>query len=807
MERLICIHGHFYQPPRENPWLEAVEVQDSAAPYHDWNERITAECYGPNARARVLDGEGRIIELINNYARMSFNFGPTLLSWMEVAAPHVYGDILDADGLSAERFSGHGSAMAQAYNHLILPLANARDRRTQVRWGARDFERRFGRRPEGLWLPETAVNVEALETLAEEGIAFTILAPHQARRYRRIGEKHWHDAGGGRIDPSRAYLCRLPSGRQIALFFYDGPISNALAFERLLERGERFAQRLMDAFDERRDHAQLVHVATDGETYGHHHRHGDMALAYALRHIDLDPSVRLTNYGEYLEQHPPAYEVEIVENTAWSCAHGVGRWKADCGCNSGGHGGWHQAWRGPLREALDWLRDRVAPLYERRAEELFADPWKARDAYIDVVCDRSPESVERFFREQGRGRLDDARRIDALRLLEMQRHAMLMYTSCGWFFDELSGIETVQVVHYAGRVVQLAEDVFKEPIEDGFTERLARAHSNLPEHADGRAIYRKWVKPAVLDLERVGTHHALSSLFEPGDGPQRIYAYEVEDLAQERREVGAVRFALGSARVRSVITHEWTDLTYAAIHVGGHDVTGGVRPARELSLAPLRGELLPLFERAELSALIRALDHTFGGEVMTLRALFRDAQRRVLDHIVAAERVHVEAMYESIYDRTAPLLRFFAGLRQPAPQGFRRAAEIVLRSRVRRALEAEAPDPVEVRTLLEEARGADVELDDRDLAYALERGLARHAAALRESPLEMEVLEHFASAVRLAAALPFEVDLWEVQNVWYDLCRTTHDEQAARSGKHSEAAAWVHLFASLAEPLRMALPR
>ncbi|MCL6482072.1 MAG: DUF3536 domain-containing protein, partial [Firmicutes bacterium] len=375
MERYICIHGHFYQPPRENPWLEAIEQQDSAYPYHDWNERITAECYAPNAASRILDSEGRIVRIVNNYARISFNFGPTLLAWMEQHAQETYRAVLEADRESRERFGGHGSALAQAYNHLIMPLANSRDKRTQIRWGIHDFVHRFGRRPEGMWLPETAVDLETLELMAEQGIRFTILEPGQARRVRPIGGRTWRDVAGGRIDPTTAYRLRLKSGHSICLFFYDGPIARAVAFEGLLARGENFANRLVSAFNDSRSWAQLVHIATDGETYGHHHLYGDMALAYALQYLEEHRLARLTNYGQYLELHPPTQEVEIFENTSWSCAHGVERWRSDCGCNTGGHPGWNQAWRAPLREALDWLRDTLAPRYEKHAGALLRDPW------------------------------------------------------------------------------------------------------------------------------------------------------------------------------------------------------------------------------------------------------------------------------------------------------------------------------------------------------------------------------------------------------------------------------------------------
>jgi alpha-amylase/alpha-mannosidase (GH57 family) len=358
--RYICIHGHFYQPPRENPWLETVETQDSAAPYHDWNERVTAECYAPNGAARIVNSENRIIRILNNYGRISFNFGPTLLSWLEANAGRVYRAILDADANSQKRFGGHGSAMAQVYNHVILPLASTRDRITQIRWGIADFEQRFQRRPEGMWLPETAVDTESLELLAAEGIKFVVLAPHQCARVRSLGdgeavqltfenagdpeEQGWIETPDASVDSTRPYFVRLKDNRSIAVFFYDGPRSRAIAFEGLLNSGEAFVQRLLEGFSETSSRPQLVHVATDGESYGHHHRYGEMALAWALQRIEEEGYAKLTNYGQFLEKFPPEYEAEIAENTSWSCAHGVERWRSDCGCN-GGHAGWNQQWR------------------------------------------------------------------------------------------------------------------------------------------------------------------------------------------------------------------------------------------------------------------------------------------------------------------------------------------------------------------------------------------------------------------------------------------------------------------------------
>src|ERR1700683_1004043 len=325
-DRYICVHAHFYQPPRENPWLEAIEIQDSAYPYHDWNERISAECYAPNAACRILDGDKHIIDIVNNYSKISFNFGPTLFSWVESKAPRLYEKIRAADRESVARFGGHGSAIAQAYNHMIMPLANERDKITQVIWGLRDFQHRFERFPEGMWLPEGAVDIPTLEILAAHGIKYTILSPYSAKRVRKLADpgakddkkRNWKDVSGGGIDPSRAYRVNLLSGKSIAVFFYDGPVSRAVAFEDILSRGEDFAKRLTGALSDTRDWPQLAHIATDGETYGHHKAHGDMALGYALRQIDSEKLAQTPVYGEFLEKHPPTHQAEIFENSSWS---------------------------------------------------------------------------------------------------------------------------------------------------------------------------------------------------------------------------------------------------------------------------------------------------------------------------------------------------------------------------------------------------------------------------------------------------------------------------------------------------------
>jgi alpha-amylase/alpha-mannosidase (GH57 family) len=807
MERYVCIHGHFYQPPRENPWLEAIELQDSAHPYHDWNERITAECYAPNANSRILDEGGRIVQMANNYAKISCNFGPTLLAWLEEKCPDVYHAILEADRESRKSFSGHGSALAQAYNHMILPLANGRDKYTQTLWGIRDFEHRFGRKPEGMWLPETAVDLETLDILAEQGIRFTILASHQASRARPLGTGKWRDVGGARIDPTMAYTLRLPSGRIIVLFFYDGPISRAVAFEGLLKSGESFAQRLRGGFSQKRTWPQIVHIATDGETYGHHHRFGDMALAYALHHMESENLARLTNYGEYLERHPPTHEVEIFENTSWSCAHGIERWRSDCGCTAGGKPGWHQAWRAPLREAMDWLRDAMAPAYEEKAGQFLKDPWDARNDYMRVILDRSPENTEEFLHQHASRALNDNEKITVLKLLELQRHAMLMYTSCGWFFAELSGIETVQVIQYAGRAVQLAREVFGEDREREFVELLQRARSNIPEHENGSRIYEKFVKPAMVDLVTVGAHYAMSSLFEEYGQKASIYCYTVDQDDYRSFEAGRARLVVGRATVASEITREGARLCFGVLHLGDHNLNCGLRKyLSEDAYRELVEEVMEAFDRADFAESLRMLDKHFSASTYSLRFLFRDEQRKILDIILESALADVEAIYRQLYETNVPLMRFLKDSGTPPPKALYAAAEVVLNADLRRAFENEEFSPEHIDSLLDASRSEGISLDEDTLEYALRGSLERTAQRFVASPTELGLLEKLHEGVEMLPSLPFQVNLWRVQNTCYDLLETVYPEFKARADQGDEKARqWVDHFTAVSQKLSLCL--
>ena len=803
--RYLCVHGHFYQPPRENPFLEAIELQDSAYPYHDWNERVASECYAPNATSRILDGEQRIVQLVNNYSRISFNFGPTLLSWIEQKAPKIYEALREADTSSRERYSGHGSAIAQAYNHMIVPLANCRDKITQVKWGIRDFEYRFGRLPEGMWLPETAVDTETLDVLAANGIKFTILAPRQAKRIRKRGSRSWQDVSGDRVDPSRAYLVQLPSKRTISVFFYDGPISQGVAFERLLDNGQRFADRLSSGFSDARQWPQLVHIATDGESYGHHHRFGEMALSYALHHIETNKLAQLTNYGEFLERHPADHFAEIVNNSSWSCVHGVERWRTNCGCNSGGHAGWNQEWRAPLRATLDWLRDELTPFYEQKAGPLLKDVWAARDEYIQVVLNRAEENVRSFLQNHATHSLSNEEQVAALKLLEMQRHAMLMYTSCGWFFDELSGLETVQVMQYAGRAIRLAQDFGADGLESGFMDRLTAAKSNLPEHRDGKTIYEKWVKPAAVSTDQLAGHYAISSLFEPFGERTKIYCYNVqrEDYAVEVE--GKHRLAVGRARFNSEITLESASLVFAVLHFGDHNIAGGVSQfERTEDYDQLKASLVDSFSKADTTQVLQALTERFSNRTFSLRTLFRDEQRKIVDLILKESLATAAAAYRSIYENQAPLIRFLTGLGIPVPAAFQSAAEIALNSQLKQAFEQRDPDLDAIQNYLKEAVATNIALDVPGLEYAFRRRLETEAAFFASKPTNLEMVQKLTTLLKFASTLPFPMVLWEVQNICYRPVITTMDELREQTQSGNEAAKTLFdALAQLRESLRI----
>jgi hypothetical protein len=588
------------------------------------------------------------------------------------------------------------------------------------------------------------------------------------------------------------------------VFFYDGPISQAIAFEHLLEKGENFAGRLMSAFSDARQWPQMVHIATDGETYGHHHKNGDMALSYAIHRIETDHPEMMTNYGEYLERHPPTHEAEIWEQSAWSCSHGVERWKSNCGCNSGGHPGWNQEWRAPLRQAFDWLRDTIAGPFESKTREMLRDPWAARNEYIGVILNRWPDNVDKFFAGQATRELTQEERLTALRLMEMQRHAMLMYTSCGWFFDELSGIETTQVIQYAARTLQLYERIFGESIEPMFLDRLAAAKSNLPEHQDGRVIYDKFVRPAMVDRKKVAAHYGLSSLFEPYPEEAKVYCYKVQLEDSERLEAGRSKLIVGRAKITSEITQDSKVLSFGALHMGDHMMNCGVRKyENQEDYNPLKQEMIDPFNRADFSEVIRILDRHFGESTYSLRSIFHDDQRKILNIILKSTLAEAEAVYRQVYATHAPMMRFVADLRVPLPRAFSMAAEFALNSNLRAAFEdADNLDFTRINALIEEARVQGVSLDAPTLGFALRRTIKRLSEQFLENPDDLELMKKLEAVAGVARSLPFEVNIWRAQNNYYQMLQKVYPERVEEATKgNAEARAWVEHFVALGKNL------
>jgi alpha-amylase/alpha-mannosidase (GH57 family) len=785
--RLLCLHGHFYQPPRENPWIEAIEVQDSADPFHDWNERIAVECYGPNGAARLKSSTDRIVDIVNNYLHLSFNFGPTLLAWLERHRPEVYAHVIDADARSQEG-RGHGNAIAQGYSHAILPLSSPRDRRTQIRWGVADFRRRFHRPPEGFWLPETAADTATLAALVEEGIRYTILSPYQAVRVRGPSGA-WVDATGARFDPTRPYRVRL-GAKELVVFFYDGHIARDLAFGDALGSPDRLLARFEGGFDAGRAHDEILTIAFDGETLGHHKKGGDETLAAALRAAARRTDLEIVNLGQALDRVPVEWEAEIAEGSSWSCAHGVERWRSDCGCNAGGPAGWNQAWRAPLRQALDELRGRLDGVFERETAAILPEPWRARDRYVDLVLDPDRRDADDFLRREAGRPLTSEEAERALRLLELQRHALLMYTSCGWFFSELSGIETVQILRYAARAIQLARELVGLDLEPGFEAALARAPSNDPAIGDGRRVYQLFVKPSVVTLEGVGAHLAIASSVRPlpDAGTTFCYAYRLE--SRRAAQSGPVSIAVGRLQLESALTRETLDSLYCVLHFGAADFRCGLAPYRgPAHLQEVEDALLARSHAQSLAHLLRAVDRHFPGRDYGLGDLFLDERRAVAEVLLEGTMRRYEDDYLEIFEDNRRLMEFLHDIDSPVPGALRVAADVTLTRRLLRLTGAAragdldvASAEIELSSTVELARRLGAHLHLVPVRRDVEELVRSQLAALLAGRSPAARATELAAILALARRLGLELDLWDAQNklwAWAGSTLVTLDRAAA----------------------------
>jgi alpha-amylase/alpha-mannosidase (GH57 family) len=779
----LTIHGHFYQPPRENPWTEETDREPTAEPFHDWNERINEECYRANAFARVIGEDGRVVDILNNYAHLSFNFGPTLLSWLRAKAPDVYDRIRQGDAASRARL-GHGNALAQVYNHMILPLASARDQVTQVRWGLADFRFHFGREAEAMWLAETGVDYPALEVLAGAGMRFVILSPTQAARVRPLDSfdhPDWRDVSDGSIDPSRAYLCHLPSGRNIAIFFYDGPLAHDVSYGSLLADSQQFVARLAEAADPRRHHPQLIHLATDGETFGHHKKFGERTLIYAFTHEAPARGFTITNYGAYLDIAPPQWEVEIKPHTAWSCAHGLGRWSRDCGCRADGPSGWHQRWRAPLRAALDHLRDALAEIYEREAAPLLGDPWEARNAYGEVLPDRTPERLDAFLEERAGRKLTADERERALTLLEMQKHAMLMYASCGWFFSDISGLESAQVLKYAARAIDLAGRFGA----DGLTQRLLAdlelAEGNAAPYHNGAEVYRRLVLPAAIGPERVAASYAINALVKAFPVRHRRHAYLMEQTESHSRQQGDYRILCGHVRLTSDFTGHRSGWTFAAIHLGGYNFAASVMPCNNPDACmEVCGQLRQHTRGAtSMPEFISALKVAVSPTIYGLGDLPPSDRRRVFKHLEEQVLAGLSRSYVQIYDEHMGTIAALREANMPVPPELRMAAEYTLSHRlslaaVELAREPSAANEAEMKHVLELAQRDDLRLERGWTTRVLEKAVVDRVLALVETPdhkVQPGPCEHIVALVEAARRLGFHTCPARAQEAWLEYLR------------------------------------
>ncbi len=786
----VCIHGHFYQPPRETPWLEEIETQDSARPFHDWNQRITAECYAPNTAARILGPKERITAIVNNYARMSFNFGPTLLSWLEKQEPEVYQAILDADEESRRRFSGHGSALAQAYNHTILPLASKRDKKTQVLWGIRDFTYRFQRPPEGMWLPETAVDLETLDILAEHGIRFTILAPRQVRRIRLIGTDNWQNVNETQVDTCRPYLCRLASGRTICLYFYDGSLSREVAFGDLLKQGQVLADRLMGDKKPGPEGSWIRHIAIDGETFGHHHRFGEMALSYCLHAIENHPQARLTNYAEFLDQNTPVYEAEILEKSSWSCAHGIERWRSDCGCQTGAHPGWHQAWRAPLRAAMNRLNEALSTVYEKQLQSWTQYPWDLRNGYIDVVLDRTSQTRSEFLHTFSLQELEAQERVKLWKLLEMQRAAGLMFTSCGWFFEDISGIEPIQILVYAARAMQLARDVAGIELEPRFLSELRKAPSNHPDFRNGEDLYQKKVRPGVLDNFQVGVHAGVVSLFLEKNSPPDFTGYEITSADWVSQEKNEWKVGIGRFLIRSRLTQEQETVGFAALHRGEHHLLASARTASEVFSFPENSKKMQKAFQAGAMELALDIQIRFLGEArFSLSHLFKDARQEILLGLLDTALEGLDTSLRPFYTRYAGFASVARNMDLPLPHalpaglGFLRHRDLI------KTLGQDTWSKHDLSRFTNEIRDRDFALENTVLIPAFSRSLLAFLEELAQDPKNDPLWGRVDELLEAAAELGLDLELWKSQNLFFELMHKQVPESgytARKDGRNTQ---------------------
>ncbi|MFA5879069.1 MAG: DUF3536 domain-containing protein [Candidatus Margulisiibacteriota bacterium] len=775
-KKFICIHGHFYQPPRENPWLEYLEVQDSAYPIHDWNERIFNECYGPNSAARILDNNADILKLVNNYEFLSFNFGPTLLSWLEEYHLDIYQKIIEADQKSLARL-GHGNALAQVYNHVIMPLATYSYKVDQVEWGIRDFEKRFNRKPEGIWLGEAAVDLETLMVLEQYGLKFTILSPFQAAQFRELSKSDeksmpkWIDAANGSIDPRRPYQINLPNGKHFTIFFYDARISKAIAFEELLASSENFLNGLKSGFANSPEEVGLVNIATDGESYGHHRKFGDLTLAFTFEELMESKEFEIVNYAYFLEKSPPRYEVKIHENSSWSCAHGVERWRSNCGCSTGAQPGWQQEWRKPLREALDLIRDVSDELYHEQIKNFTEFPNDIFYQYYDVFSTHEIEKKDAFFAACCKENLADLEKQEVLKLLEIRRNCNLMYTSCGWFFAEISGIETIQILNYADRVLQLLQG-FDIDLKERFLDVLEKAPSNVPKYKNGKEIYQLFVAKNRVNLKRAGIHYAITSLFEDYLEVSKFYTYEVDcfDVTKEIRGLNTLAF--GHILVKSTQTLESQSFQFVVLHYGEIDLHAAIEHyANKEEYQIKKNRMIEIFRNEHLTEMVQALTSDFGKEYFTLRDIFNEEKRSILSHVTKSEIDRLNQLIFYIAQKNKNILDYCFKEHIPVPKPIMILNEYTYQKIIEHLFSGSVPERdiyQQIQQVLTLVKALGFKLDLSNQVNQINKFLFDSLVKYFNEPASPNKLAEFILVLKSVSLLPVSINFWPIQNKWYD---------------------------------------
>ncbi|MDY6881589.1 MAG: DUF3536 domain-containing protein [Desulfatiglans sp.] len=779
----LCVHGHFYQPPRENPWLDFIEMQPSAAPYHDWNERITRECYGPNVRARIHDQQGHIVKAINNYLSMSYDFGPTLLSWMEMTHPWIYQQILNAHHASRKRFEGHGNAMAQVYNHMIMPLASKRDKITQIRWGLADFKYRFGTEAEGMWLAETAVDRETLTLMALEGVKFTVLSPTQASSVRplagRAKDRSWKDVGGGRIDTTQPYRVQLDRSGKLYMdvFFYDAALSRGVAYENILSSGEALLSRIRHALKEgKEERPRLINIATDGESYGHHFKFGDLALSWLFDHLEISKDINVTNYALFLERFPPQNEVKLFENSSWSCAHGIERWRSDCGCRIHHQEGWNQSWRAPLREGLNWLRDELESIYLKQCGRLLKDPWEARDGYVSLLLNPDARHKEIFLKRHARRALTGDEKIEVLQLIESQRMSMYMFTSCGWFFDEISGLEATQILKYAARAIDLVKPWAPKDLEKGLLRFLSLAASNDPIYKTGDAVYKKLVIPSKTGPSAMTANYALLDMEMESKGRPPILSESVRIARKQDLRLDNTHVSLGETLIEESTGRKHRRF-YTAVRRGRTELWC-------MAGEPVEGVEVDMEEVAS-----QLRDWSIEGSLETIEALFAPhmtrSQRFDFDDLLPDTRKwlfhywteelkdRMRSRVHDIYGELIEIISFMEEKDEPTSGASSTIFCLVLYEEFMKLMDGGRVKGSAHRDILRRSALTQSEVVKKTLDSPVIR---QKAQQYLRSETERVVVDYDGDRIKdiiqfldVLRDLNIEADLWECQNIFYDM--------------------------------------